>query len=145
MKKALLVAIVAVGVAGSAGDAAARARFRIDFGFRPGVVVAPREMVMVPGTDTWFYPGPEADVFWDAGAYWAPWNGVWYRAPAWGGPWVVVESRFVPAHLVRLPHDYRHEWRDGRHQPYGAWERAHRHDGWDRGPGRGHGVPPRRR
>jgi len=105
----------------------------------PIVVAEPPEVVLVPRSQVYFVPSLEFDVFFHNGFWWSPRGDRWYRARAYNGPWNIVERRFVPGPVIRVPRDYRTVYGRERHIPYGQWkrERARR----DRGEvgERGHG------
>jgi uncharacterized membrane protein YgcG len=126
----------------------------INIGPPPIVVPAPPEVVLVPGSQVYFVPGVDFDVFFYNGYWWSPRGDRWYRAQAYNGPWGIVNRRFIPRAVFRVPHDYRRLYGHERHIPYGEW-RGHRgmgerhggefHDrgghggGYEHGGGRGHG------
>jgi hypothetical protein len=54
-------------------------------------------------------PDYDEEVFYTDGWYWCRMNGGWYRTRNHRGGWVVVEPRYVPVALVRIPPGkYRH-------------------------------------
>jgi hypothetical protein len=140
MRKLAMVSILAgavLAVALTAWTSSAEARPGPHGGLRfraPVFVVAP-ELVMIPGTRVWFYPGVEHEVFFYAGAWWAPFGGVWYRAPTHGGPWVMVSSRYVPASIVGVPGGYRALYG---HHPRVGWREVRQ---WHRRGGPVHVAP----
>jgi hypothetical protein len=76
------------------------------------------------------------------GRYWYTWHsGYWYRARSWRGPFRVIEERYVPVAIHKVP--ARH-WRRHPHgMPPGHARRHHRHDDHDvvvvKHRGHGHG------
>lgn len=112
---------------GAPNEAAAEVRIGvgINIGPPPIVVAEPPEIVLVPGSSVYFVPGLEFDVFFSNGYWWSPRGDRWYRARAYNGPWRVVERRFVPGPVIRVPHDYRRIYGHERHIPYREW-REHR-------------------
>ena len=120
----LLGALLACGVANEAA-AEVRVGIGINIGPPPIVVAEPPEVVLVPGSQVYFVPGLEFDVFFSNGYWWSPRGDRWYRARAYNGPWRTVERRFVPGPVIRVPHDYRRVYGRERHIPYREW-REHR-------------------
>ena len=122
-------------------EAAAEVRVNVNLGPPPIVVAQPPEMVMVPGSNVYFVPDVDYDVFFYDGFWWSHRGNRWYRARAYNGPWGVVRRRFVPGPVYGVPRDYRRVYVRERHVPYGQWRRD-----WDRGRGehRGRGHDERR-
>jgi hypothetical protein len=133
----LLGAVLAGGIA-SASDV--RIGVGINIGPPPIVVAEPPAVVLVPGSSVYFVPGLEFDVFFSNGYWWSPRGDRWYRARAFNGPWRIVDRRFVPGPVIRVPHDYRHIYGRERHIPYREWRergRGEHHEMRERGEGRG--------
>lgn len=84
----------------------------------PPVVVVKSEprMVVVPGSTVYVVNDDRYDYdCFRSGAYWYAWNGgYWYRARAWRGPFVVVETRTVPRAVLQVP------MRHWKHHPHGG-------------------------
>jgi hypothetical protein len=111
----------------------ARVRFRA-----PVVVTAP-DMVLLPGAAVWLAAGVERPLYFHAGFWWTPWNGAWYRARAYAGPWIRVAPRYVPVAVVRVPAAApRLVERDHPRIPHGQWKKAHKHDRRDHRDHRNH-------
>lgn len=105
----------------------------------PFVFPAPPSVVVIPGTYVYFCPDVQADIFFYGGNWYRPYEGRWYWATAYNGPWVYVAS--PPAVFLSLPRDYRIITRGYAHIPYGelnrnwrAWERGRywEHHNWGR-------------
>jgi hypothetical protein len=128
-------------------DAVAEVRVNVNLGPPPIVVAEPPEVVMVPGSQVYFVPGVDFDVFFYSGYWWSPRGDRWYRSRAYNGPWRTVSRRIVPPPVHRVPRDYRRVYVRERHVPYGQWKREHggggehrgRGDHGDRGEHRGRG------
>ena len=108
----------------------------VNIGPPPIVVPAPPEVVLMPNFGVYFVPGLEFDVFFRDGFWWSPRGDRWYRSRDYNGPWRVMERRFVPRSVIRVPRDYRGRYGHERHIPYGEWRergRGERHDMRDRG------------
>ena len=118
---------------------------------------APPPVVVIPGTYAYFAPDADVDIVFYGGFWYRPYEGRWYRARGYNGPWAYLAPARVPRVLLELPPDYRHayagherirykdfrkNWR--RWEKEGYWERnerwregrhGERHEG--RGEGRG--------
>ena len=97
----------------------------VNIGPPPIVVAEPPEVVLVPRTQVYFVPSLEFDVFFYNGYWWSPRGERWYRARAYNGPWRIVERRFVPGPVFRVPRDYRSIYMRERHIPYREWRERH--------------------
>ena len=115
----------ALFVPGGIGDASAEVSVSINLGPPPIVVAEPPAMVLVPRTQIYFVPGRDIDVFFYAGYWWSPRGDRWYRARAYNGPWGVVDRRYVPSSVRRVPKDYRVRFEREKHVPYGQWKKHH--------------------
>ncbi|MCX5811296.1 MAG: hypothetical protein NT178_01950 [Proteobacteria bacterium] len=77
----------------------------------------------------------------------SPRGNQWYRSRAYKGPWGVVEQRYVPASVHRVPRDYRTVYEKEKHIPYGQWKKQgknrakaeRKEDKREQKEGRGHG------
>ncbi|HEY6838438.1 MAG TPA: hypothetical protein VI389_06825 [Geobacteraceae bacterium] len=123
---ALLIAV-------APGPATAGVNVNINIGPPPIVIPEPPEVVLVPRTGIYFVPGLEFDVFFYNGYWWSPRGDRWYRSRAYNGPWGIVERRYVPAPVVRVPRDYRVRYERERHIPYGQWKKERHHGKEERG------------
>lgn len=102
---------------------AADVRVNINLGPPPIIVVPPREVVLVPGTQVYFVPEVDFDIFFYDGYWWSPRGERWYRARSYDGPWRVVSRRIIPPPIHRVPRDYRRVYVQERRVPYGQWKR----------------------
>jgi hypothetical protein len=112
-----------------APNEATAAMVNVNIGPPPIVVAEPPEVVMVPGSQVYFVPGVEFNVFFYDGFWWSPRGDRWYRSRAYNGPWGIVNRRFVPGPVFRVPHDYRRIYGRERHIPYGEWRGRHERGG----------------
>lgn len=121
---------------------------QVNVGIQIGLPVAPPMVVIQPGVQV-VENYPE-EVFFTGGWYWARRGPAWYRARRPGVTFVPVETRYVPARLVRLPPGHYKHWRreEAREAKWQAkaerkqWkehEKAERHQGHGNGNGHGHG------
>jgi hypothetical protein len=92
----------------------------------PVVVAEPPEVVYVPELQVSFVPAGDVDLFFYGGYWWSPRGPKWYRANSCDGPWRVVERRYVPPRVVRMPHDYRTVYVKHDRVPYGQWKKHHK-------------------
>ena len=120
----LLGALLACGASNEA-SAGVNVGIGVNIGPPPIVVPAPPEVVLVPRSNVYFVPGVDFDVFFYNGFWWSPRGDRWYRSRAYNGPWGIVDRRFVPRPVYRVPHDYRHMYGHERHIPYGEWRGHH--------------------
>ncbi len=72
------------------------------------VISAPPPVVVIPETYVYFAPDLEVDLFFYHDHWYRPYRGRWYRATAYNGPWVFVDTVRVPRVLVHLPPNHRH-------------------------------------
>lgn len=142
----VVVLIGALFAFGGTKEALAEVNVNINIGPPPIVVAEPPAVVMVPGSPVFFVPIPDIDIFFYDGYWWSPRGSQWYRSKAYKGPWGVVNKRYVPAHVFRVPNDYRKVYEKEKHIPYGQWKKhgkeGHREwkeDRKERKQGRGHG------
>jgi hypothetical protein len=109
---------------------------------------APPEVAVIPGTYVYAVPDIGMDVFFYSGDWYRPYEGRWFRARSYNGPWAYCPDPRVPRALVELPQEF-HRIPPGRHRiPYGqlkknwaGWERDRyweKERGW-------HGRPEERR
>jgi len=101
----------------------ANVNFNVNLGPPPIMVEEPPEVVMMPQTGIYFVPGISFDVFFYNGYWWSPRGDRWYRSNRYNGSWVVVERNYVPAHLYKVPRNYREVYKKERHVNYGQWKK----------------------
>jgi hypothetical protein len=94
------------------------------------------DIVVVPGTRVYYVEDYDYDLY-RYGSYWYyNYDGAWYRARRYNGPFVYVGYRSVPRAVAYVPVKYRKHWRDAhpRGRAYGHYK-----DRDDRGwKGKGH-------
>ncbi len=97
---------------------------------------APPELVVIPGTYVYYVPDAEVDILFYHGYWYRPYEGRWFRANSYNGPWRIIRERYVPGVLIKLPLDYRNMAPGYRRVPYGQfkrnWKRWERDRYWDR-------------
>jgi hypothetical protein len=119
---------------------ASAVKVEVNIGIGLPVYQAPPELVVVP--NSYVYVVPDQDVFFYQGYWFRPYEGRWYRARAYNGPWSFIVRDRVPVSVINLPPDYRQRVYHER-IPYGqvkknwhAWERDRY---WDAHGEKGHG------
>ena len=98
---------------------------------------APLELVVIPGTRVYFVPGLSFDIFFYNDYWWSPRGNHWYGSKAYNGPWGIVEQRYVPAPVHRVPNDYWIRYEKEKRIPYGQWKKQWNENKKDNRPGRG--------
>lgn len=110
----------------------------------PAIVIgAPPAMVMIVGTPVYFAPDLEIDIFFHHGYWYRPYQGRWFRAFHYGGPWHHIAPRAVPSVIINLPPGYRNIPPGQGKIPYGQFKKHWKN--WEKSPERGskHGRPGR--
>jgi hypothetical protein len=102
----LLAGAVAAMLVTATSATAQDVKIDIGLGVPPIVLTAPPQLVVVPGTPVYYAPDVSADLFFYRGRYYAVANGVWSRAPAYQGPWAVIQLGQVPPPVVAVPVEY---------------------------------------
>jgi len=95
------------------------------------------DVVVVPGSRVYYVRDYDYDIY-RYGSYWYyNYDGGWYRARRYDGPYVYIGYPSVPHAVVYVPVKYRRHWREspGHGHAYGH-HKDRRHD---KGRGRGHG------
>jgi hypothetical protein len=151
MKKLLVLLFFCTVVVFSAAPGAAEVNVSISIPLPGFVFPAPPGLIVVPGTYVYYPPEAGVEIFFYHGYWYRPYNGAWYIANGYNGPWRSVRS--VPRPVRALPAGYR--GLPPRHDrvPYPEvkknWKTWERERYWDktagrgkdhgRGHGRGHG------
>ena len=98
------------------------------------------DVVLVPDTRVYYVRDYDYDVY-RYGSYWYyNYDGGWYRARRYDGPYVYVGYQSVPRSVAYVPVRYRRHWRESPGQGHAYGHRKAR--GWndnDEGNGRGRG------
>jgi hypothetical protein len=93
------------------------------------------ELAVIPGTNIYYCPDVAADIFFYHGFWYRPYEGGYYRAVSYEGPWAYIDSRNVPGVFIRLPprfrsmEVYRRVPYNELHRNWRTWERSNY---WDR-------------
>ncbi len=77
----------------------------------------PDVMVVPGGRGVYYVQDSDADLYRYGSSWYMNYNGDWYRAGSYNGPWVFVGYRSVPREVYSVPTGYR-RWSDMRDQHY---------------------------
>jgi hypothetical protein len=102
----LMLAAAAAMLWPGASAAGPDVKIDIGLGVPPIVLTSPPHLVVVPGTSVYYAPDVVANVFFYKGRYYTVANGVWSRAPAYTGPWAVIQIGQVPPPVLAVPVEY---------------------------------------
>ena len=83
-------------------------------------------MIRVPGSRAYYVQDSDYDVYRAGDTWYLNYNGDWYRASSYRGPWIFVGYRSVPREVLTVPSDYR-RWRDTQDRHY-DWSVSSRDD-----------------
>jgi hypothetical protein len=133
LPRVVVLAAAALMLFSGAAATASDVKIDIGLGVPPLVLTAPPQLVVVPGTPVYYAPDVAANLFFYKGRYYTVANGVWSMAPAYGGPWAVIQVGQVPAPVVAVPVAY-YKIPPGQLKKHGPppWARQ------------GHGKPPKK-
>jgi hypothetical protein len=139
MKKVMFVAVVTAAVIFSLmypGRADARVNVTIGVNLPPVAFPGPPTVVFIPGTYVYYVPDIDVDIFFYHGWWYRPYEGRWYRARIYNGPWYFIETVRVPRVVVGVPPGFRQAPPRYKPIPYGQlrrnWRRWERERYWDR-------------
>jgi hypothetical protein len=118
--------------------------------------IPPPVFLSYPEQYVYTIPDIAVEILFHQGYWYRPYEGRWYRAKSYNGPWVYIDPPKVPRALFDLPPDYRWVPPGHRKIPYGQlkknwgkwereryWERDERwREGRHRGPGDREGFGP---
>jgi hypothetical protein len=133
LPRVLMVAAAVAMLFSGASATASDVKINIGLGVPPLVLTAPPQLVVVPGTPVYYAPDVSANLFFYKGRYYTVANGVWAMAPAYTGPWAVIQIGQVPAPVVAVPAEY-YKIPPGQLKKHGPPPWA----------GQGHGKPPKK-
>ncbi|MGC2061405.1 MAG: hypothetical protein WA610_00375 [Thermodesulfovibrionales bacterium] len=91
---------------------------------------APPPLVVIPGTYAYVAPEADVDIVFFNGFWYRPYEGRWFRARGYNGPWGLIAPARVPHALIELPPDFRHTYREHPRIAYRDFNRNWR--GWER-------------
>jgi len=102
----------------------------------PFVIQAPPPVAVIPGTYVYMIPGIDVDILFYGGYWYRPYEGRWYWASSYNGPWAYIDIGRVPGALLTLPPDYRRLPPGYHYIPFAEfranWGRWERERYWDR-------------
>jgi hypothetical protein len=125
MKNLLLSLVVGTFLVPRFAAAQATVDIRIGFPAPPPLVVVSPGIQVVPDY--------QEEVFFVNGWYWARRDDIWYRTRDYRGGWVLVQPRYVPAGLVRIPPGhYKHWHKEEMKAERREWKEERRGRGRDR-------------
>ncbi len=117
-------------------DSSAEVNVNINIPLPEVVFSAPPALVVIPGTYAYFAPEVAVDIFFYQGYWYRPYDGRWYIAADYRGPWSFVAINRVPPVFLSLPPDYRSVPPGYERVPYGVvkknWRRWESERHWDR-------------
>jgi len=105
------------------------------------------DIVVVPGTRVYYVRDYDYDLYRYGGFWYYNYDGGWYRARRYSGPFAYVGYRAVPREIAYVPVRYRRHWHaydEGPRRHYKEDRKEDREDrkedrGWHRGDDRGKG------
>jgi hypothetical protein len=126
----LLAALTFALSLGLAAPTTAHPTIGINLGINLG---APPPLVTIPGLPVYYAPTLPYNYFLYGDAYYAFMNEHWYYAPAYNGPWTLIQITRVPPPILSVPVQYYKV-------PPGHWRESPGPAPWaHQGRGRGHG------
>jgi hypothetical protein len=72
-------------------------------GMPPVVLTAPPSLVVVPGTLVYYASDVPANFSFHRGRCYTVVSGIWSMAPAYSGPWAVIQIGQVPLPILSVP------------------------------------------
>jgi hypothetical protein len=106
LPRLLMLAAAAAMLWSGASAAGPDVKIDIGIGVPPIVLTAPPPLVVVPGMPIYYAPDVQANLFVYKGRYYTVANGVWSMAPAYNGPWAVIQIGKVPPPVLSVPVEY---------------------------------------
>jgi hypothetical protein len=102
----LMLAAAAAILVTTTSATAQDVKINIGLGVPPIVLTAPPQLMVVPGTPVYYAPDVQANLFVYKGRYYTVAHGVWSMAPAYNGPWAVIQIGKVPPPVLAVPVEY---------------------------------------
>jgi len=106
LPRLLLAGAVAATLWSGASAAGQDITIDIGLGVPPIILTTPPPLVVVPGTSVYYAPDVSANFFFYKERYYTVVNDVWSRAPAYNGPWAVIQIGQVPPPVLAVPLEY---------------------------------------
>jgi len=115
---------------GFSSQSNAGVRVGVDINIPVFTFAAPPPLVVIPGTYAYFAPEANVDIVFYHGFWYRPYEGRWFMARGYNGPWGPVALARVPRVLIELPPDFRHIYGDHPRIAYRDFNKNWR--GWER-------------
>lgn len=125
-----IVMAIVIGLTGFVSQSDAGVRVGIGINLPAYTFAAPPSLVVIPGTYAYAPPEADIDIVFYQGYWYRPYEGHWFRARGYNGPWGTIAPARVPRVLIDLPPDYRHLYREHPRIEYRDFNRHWR--GWER-------------
>jgi hypothetical protein len=106
LSRLLLVGAFAATLWSGASAAGQDITIDIGLGVPPIILTTPPPLVVVPGTSVYYAPDVSANFFFYKGRYYTVAKDVWSMAPAYHGPWAVIQFGKVPPPVLAVPVEY---------------------------------------
>jgi hypothetical protein len=139
MKRVMFAAVIAAMMIlflADPGKAYAEVNVTVGVNLPPVVIPGPPEVVFIPGTYVYYIPDINVDIFFYHGWWYRPYEGRWYRARVYNGPWGFVAPGRVPHVMLTVPPDFRRVPPGHERIPYGqlkkSWRTWERERYWDK-------------
>jgi hypothetical protein len=116
MKRIILIAslsILALSAVIIAPPASAQIRINANLGTGQVWFDTEPNMTLVPGTQVYYAPYGNYEVYRYHNRWFANREGTWYRASSYDGPYVPVDYDRVPPQVVAVPMEYRQQYNQG--------------------------------
>jgi len=131
----LILGAVLLALVGSSVKSDARVEVGVGMNIPVYTFAAPPPLVVIPGTYAYYVPDINMDVLFYHGYWYRPFEGRWFRARDYNGPWGFIAVGSVPRVLIGLPPGYR-QIAGYRRIPYGEfsgnWRRWERNRYWEK-------------
>ncbi len=126
----LIACALFLALAGVSSQSEAGVNVGIGINIPAYTFAAPPQVVVIPGTYVYFAPEANVDILFYQGFWYRPYEGRWFRARGYNGPWAYIPAERVPHTLVELPPDYHRAYRD--HPRIGYRDLNRNWRGWER-------------
>ena len=103
----LILGAVLLALVGSSVKSDARVEVGVGINIPVYTFAAPPPLVVIPGTYAYYVPDINMDVLFYHGYWYRPFEGRWFRARYYNGPWGFIAVGSVPRVLIGLPPGYR--------------------------------------
>ena len=101
----------------------------------PIIFRAPPALVVVPGTNVYVAADVEGDFLFNHGIWWWLYEGRWYRAYSYAGPWQYIPRERVPGFIFDFRPGFRYSYRNyprlHHEEVLGNWQRWEHDHHWE--------------